>query len=153
MTSLDLNKETRQTPGFFYGYIIVLITFTIAVPADGLIFSFGIFFDPLLTEFGWTRAVISGSFSFMAFMRIPIAVIAGTLSDRFGSKRVAVASGFFLGLGYILTSQVSVPWQIYLSYGVLTGIGISLYWVPLISLIPRWFVKRRALMMGILHPE
>lgn len=149
MTALELNKRTRPAPGFFYGYIIVLITFTIAVLVDGLIFSFAIFFDPLLTEFGWTRAVISVSFSLTALMRIPIAIIAGTLSDRFGSKKVVVASGFFLGLGYILTSQVSTPWQLYLSYGVLAGIGISLYWVPLISLIPRWFVKRRALMMGV----
>ena len=57
--------------------------------------------------------------------------------------------GFFLGLGYLLMSQISAIWQLYLFYGVIIAMGMSGAWVPLISTVPRWFVKRRGMMTGI----
>jgi len=56
--------------------------------------------------------------------------------------------GLFLGLGYLLMSQISAMWQPYLFYGVLFGIGMSSF-VPMASTVARWFVKRRGLMTGI----
>jgi MFS family permease len=142
-------QESRQPPAFFYGYVIVLATFIIAVVVEGLLYSFGVFFEPLLSEFGWTRAVTSGAFSLSAALRIPAVIVAGRLSDRFGSRQVLTACGLFLGSGYLLLSLTTAVWQLYLFYGVLVAIGMGLYWVPLISIVPRWFVRRRALMMGI----
>ena len=46
-------------------------------------------------------------------------------------------------------SQISMLWQLYLFYGVIIAIGMSGAWVPLIATIPKWFVKRRGLMTGI----
>ena len=64
--NLDL-AENRQ-PRFFYGYIVVLAAFFIQAVVGGTIYTFGVFFKPVLTEFGWTRAMTSGAFS--AFMFI-----------------------------------------------------------------------------------
>lgn len=49
-------KASRKTP-LFYGYIIVAAAFVIAAVGDGLLYSFGVFFEPLLKEFGWSRAM------------------------------------------------------------------------------------------------
>jgi MFS family permease len=46
-------------------------------------------------------------------------------------------------------SQVNSIWQFYLFYGVIIGIGMSGFWIPLISPVSRWFVARRSLMTGI----
>ena len=143
-------QEVRQFPTFFYGYIIVALGFIIAAAVEGLMFSFGIFFKPLLTEFGWTRAMTSGAISLSAIINIPIVIVSGRLTDRFGSRPVLIACGFFFGLGHLLMSQTNAMWQLYLFYGVIVAMGIGLYWVPVISLVPRWFVQRRALMMGII---
>ena len=142
-------EELQKPPGFFYGYIIVLVAFIIAAVVEGLMFSFGVFFEPLLTEFGWTRAITAGAFSLYSLIRIPMFILGGRLTDRFGARQVLSACGFFVGLGYLLMSQTNALWQIYLFYGVIIGIGMGLYWVPLLAIVPRWFIKRRALIIGI----
>jgi len=73
----------------------------------------------------------------------------GRLTDRFGPRLLVVGGGFFLGLGYLLMSQTNAIWQLYLFYGVVRAIGMSGLWVPLVSTVARWFVKRRGLMSGI----
>lgn len=136
-------------PKFFYGYIIILTCFIIAAAIEGALFTFGVFFKPLLTEFGWTRAVTAGVFSLYGILHVLTAIVAGRLTDRLGPRLVLTACGFLTGLSYLLMSQASALWQVYLFYGAIGGIGLGFYWVPVISIVPRWFVKRRALMMGI----
>jgi OFA family oxalate/formate antiporter-like MFS transporter len=79
-----------------------------------------------------------------------LAIYIGRLTDRFGARIIVAGCGLFLGLAYILTSRLQSLSQFYLFYGVLGGIGMSGMIVPMMSLVIRWFVKRRALMSGIL---
>lgn len=136
-------------PRFFYGYVIVAACFGIQAIAFGIYSAFGVFLNPLLTEFGWSRATISGaaslSFLFFGFL----AIIMGGLSDRFGPRIVMTACGFFLGLGFLLMSQISTIYHLYLVYGVIVGIGQSATDVVLLSTIARWFVEKRGTMSGI----
>jgi len=111
--------------------------------------SFGVFFNPLLNEFGWTRAMISGASSLSFILMGVLGIVMGGLTDRFGPRIVLTICGFLLGLGYLLMSQVQDRWQLYLLYGVAIGVGMSGIWAPLLSLVGRWFVKRRGLMTGI----
>jgi len=111
--------------------------------------SFGIFFNALLEEFSWNRAVTSGAFSLSMFIFGVLGIIAGALNDRFGPRVVLTFCGILLGLGYLLMSQISAIWQLYLFWGVIIGIGMSGVWVPLLSTVAKWFVKRRTLMTGI----
>ena len=133
----------------FYGYIVVAAALLIVIIAHGAQYTFGIFFNPILTEFGWTRTATSGAFSLYLVLWGFFGIFVGRLSDRFGSRLVMTVCGFFLGLGYLLMSQIGAIWQLYLFYGVLIAIGMSGCWVPLISTVPRWFVKRRGMMTGI----
>jgi len=112
-------------------------------------YAFGVFFKPVLTEFGWTRAITSGAFSLSMFMEGLVGIVMGGLNDRLGPRMVLTLCGFLLGLGCLLISQISAIWQLYLFYGVIMGIGMSGAWVPLSSTIARWFVKRRSMMSGI----
>jgi len=139
----------NKQPKIFYGYIVVAASFLIYMVMWGTYYTFGIFFEPLLAEFGWTRAMTSGAFS-LTFVILGLSgVVIGKLTDRFGPRVVVTACGLFLGLGYLLMSQVSIIWQLYLFYGVIIGFGISGGFIPLVSTVARWFVKRRGMMTGI----
>jgi len=146
-------REVRQSPGaepgFFYGYIVVMAALCIFVATYAAYFAFGIFFKPVLTEFGWTRAITSGAFSLSMILLGLLGVVMGGVTDRLGPRAVLTLSGFLLGLGYLLMSQIGAVWQLYLFYGVIIGIGMSGVWVPLMSTVARWFVKRRSMMSGI----
>jgi MFS family permease len=139
---------TAKKPGFFYGYVIVLIGFFTMLLMFGTFYTFGVFFKPLSTEFGWTRTEASGAYSLAAFLSGLLAVVMGRLTDRFGPRIVMTLCGFLLGLGYLLMSQVSAIWQLYLFYGVVIGVGMSGAFVPPLSTVARWFVKRRGIMTG-----
>ena len=146
---------TRQAeiekPRFFYGYVIVAIAFLINLIMGGTLYTFSVFFNPLASEFGWTRAATAGAFSLYMILHGFLYIITGRLSDRFGTRIVISASGFFMGLGYSLMSQTSAIWQLYLFYGVIVAIGMSGGYVPLTSTVTRWFAndKKRGLMVGI----
>ena len=138
----------NKRPGLFYGYIIVIAAFITTLVVYGAQYSFGVFFKPLLAEFGWTRAATSGAFSLNIVLGGVSGLFAGRLNDRFGPRVVVTACGLLLGSGYLLMPQVQAIWQIYLFYGVLVGVGACVY-VPLMSTPVRWFVKRRGVMSGI----
>jgi len=149
MRAQKLQHSGEAEAGFRYGYIILAACFVIAMVAEGVEDSFGVFFEPLLSEFGWTRAMTSGALSMATMLHIPILLLAGRLTDRFGPRLLLSTCGFFFGLGYLLMSRTNTIWQLYLCYGVIASIGFGLYWIPVASIIPRWFTRRRGLMMGI----
>jgi MFS family permease len=115
----------------------------------GVYYAFGVFFKPVLNEFGWTKAMTSGAFSLASMMNGLLAVAVGGLTDKFGPRLVMTVCGLFLGLGFMLMSQISNVFHLYLFYGIFVGAGMSGSFIPLTSTVARWFFKRRGLMTGI----
>jgi MFS family permease len=132
----------------FYGYTIVIAAFFILMLFGGTRFAFGVFFKPVMNEFGWTRALTSGAFTLSWIVQGMTGILMGRLTDRFGPRVVMSMCGFFLGLGYLLMSQIDNLWQLYLYYGLIIGVGSSVY-VPMVSTVARWFKARRSMMTGI----
>jgi MFS family permease len=150
MTNNHLPGNARNAPRFFYGYIVVIAAFFIMVVAWATYTSYGIFFTPLLDEFNWNRAITSGAFSLSMFVYGILGIVVGALNDRFGPRMVLTSCGIIMGLGYLLMAHITALWQLYLFLGIIVGAGMSGVWVPLLSTVARWFVKRRTLMSGII---
>ena len=128
---------------------MVAAALCIVIASWGTYYAFGVFFKPVLTEFGWTRAMTSGAFSLAMIVQGLIGIVVGGLTDRLGPRIVLTLCGFLLGLGYLLMSQIGTVWQLYLFYWVIVGTGMSGATVPLLSTVARWFAARRSLMTAI----
>jgi len=150
MNNQDVNESTGQEPEVFYGYFIVGASFVTLTVMWGSYYAFGVFFKPVLTEFGWTRAMVSGAASLSMVVNGLVAIAMGGLTDRFGPRLVMTTCGLLSGIGYCLMSQVSTVWQLYLFYGVIIGIGMGGSFIPLASTVARWFVEKRGFMTGII---
>ena len=111
MTNQDIQQPNSSNQRFNYGYIIASIACICGFLNAGMIFSFGVFFKPLLTEFGWTRAVTSGAFSMSLFLLGLLYIGTGRLNDRCGLRILVMVCGTVFGLGYLLMSQVGALWQ------------------------------------------
>ena len=144
-----LASSNKDVPRFFYGYVIVLVSFCIQALSWGMISTFGTFFSSFVVEFGWPRATISGAASLAGVLLGFMGVIAGRLGDRIGPRMVMTGCGVFMGSAYLLMSRINAPWQLYLFYGVIGGIGLSGMDVLPLSTVARWFVKRRGVMTAI----
>lgn len=149
MVKQPARQGERKRSSISYGYFVLTASFFIMVLTYGSQGSFGVFFKPMLNEFGWTRAATAGPFALYMIISGLLSIVSGKLSDRFGPRKVVSAGALILGAGYILTSQISGLWQLYLFYGVLIAAGSSAMYVPPVTLIARWFSRRRGLMSGI----
>lgn len=138
-----------RKPKYFYGYNIVASGFCIQALGIGTFVAFGVFFKPLLADFGWSRATLSGAQSMALFIAGCLGILVGRLNDRFGPRVVVTVAGFFFGLGLILMSGLNSVWQLYLFYGLVVGIGLSSIDIVPLSTIARWFIRRRGVMTGI----
>ncbi len=115
----------------------------------GVYNTYGVFFNPLQSEFGWSRTIISGASSLGSLMMGLFAMVAGNLTDKFGPRIIMIATGCVLGLGYFLMSQVNTLWNLVLFYGVMVGIGTSTADVSLLPMIAKWFARRMGIMSGV----
>jgi sugar phosphate permease len=148
MKSTELNQPSNDSPRPFYGYIIAVAGFIIMATMFSSRYAFGVFFKPVLAEFGWSRATLSGALSLSMFIEGLLGIVMGGMNDKFGPRVVLTICGVFIGIGGILMSRVEAIWQLYLFSGIVIGIGMSGAWIPITSTIARWFFKRRGLMSG-----
>lgn len=146
-------QEAKSTPvsenRVFYGYIVVAASFLIMVIIWAAYYSFGVFFKPLVNEFGWSRASTSGAFSVASVAMGLLAIAMGKLTDKFGPRIVMSICSAIMGLGFFLMSKLETVWQLYVFYGLILGIGMGGSFVPLMSTVVKWFSEKRSLMTGI----
>ena len=114
-----------KKPPLFYGYTIILASFFIQAIVWGISNSFGVFFAPLINEFSWSRATISGAASLCFLVHGLSSMLMGNLNDRLGPRLIMSACGIFLGIGFLLMAKVNSAWQLYLFYGLIVGIGLG----------------------------
>jgi MFS family permease len=144
-----VSAKTDNSP-FFYGYVIVVVSFALQVLGWGLFNSLGVFFNPIVTEFAWPRAVLASAFSSAMLISGATGILQGRLNDRFGPRVIMSAGGVLLGAGYLLMSRVASVWHAYLFCSLMIGMGISGTDIVLLSTTARWFVRRRGMMTGII---
>jgi MFS family permease len=130
-------------PAPFYGFVVLGAAFAIIALSIGTLFTLGVFLKPIEEGMGWSRSSI-GAVGLLNWLVMGLGgVAAGYLSDRFGTRVVVLVGGVVLGLGLVLSSQVREAWQLYVTFGVLVGAGVSAFYVPLTVLAIRWFDDRR----------
>ncbi|MBN1151802.1 MAG: MFS transporter, partial [Dehalococcoidia bacterium] len=135
----------------FYGWVILAVGFLTVVGGYICRNTFSVFFPAIVDEFGWTRGNTALIFSINVLVYGLFAPFAGGLVDRFRPRYVLASGAVIMGLGVALCSLATERWQFYLLYGVVASIGLSVAgWTPVVALVGNWFVRRRALSMGIL---
>ena len=136
---------------FYFGWIIVGISFITLALTYGIWYSFAVFFVVLLKEFGWSRSLTAGAFSIFVIFHNLIGPFVGGMVDHFGPRRVILSGALFLGVGLILCSFIQTWWQFYIFFGVITAIGVGFTgWVAHTTIIQNWFKVKRGLAIGII---
>lgn len=112
-------------------------------------YGFAAFFLPLATELAVSRGTLSLAFSFLRLESSLLGPIEGFLIDRFGPRRIMYIGYALLGLSFLLFSHVLSISAFYLVFAFL-ALGASLSgFLPIITAVTNWFVRRRGLAQGI----
>ncbi|MDB6064040.1 MAG: major facilitator superfamily 1 [Pedosphaera sp.] len=118
--------------------------------ALGAVYAWSVFRIPLTKNYGWTVPEVTLVFELAILMLGFAAFVGGLWMSRVGPRRVALVAGLCYGLGVTLAGQAKGNLGLlYLTYGVLGGIGLGLgYIVPVATLI-NWFPDKRGMITGL----
>ena len=135
---------------FFYGWIIIAVTFvTMAIGVNART-AFSLFFPPIIDEFGWERGITAGAFSFGFVASAVVSPLIGRLMDALGPRSVMELGVALMAGGLLLAPQTTQPWHLYLTIGVMVGAGsICLGYSGQSLFLPNWFNRRRGLAIGL----
>ncbi|WP_233998542.1 MFS transporter [Erythrobacter sp. YT30] len=111
----------------------------------------GLLFDPLQSEFGWTRLQVSAGVTVFGITAALLAPLYGAASDRFGVRPVTLISVFLFGLSFaaffVMPGSLVGYYSLWFMVG-LVGIGSTpVTWSRAINL---WFFRNRGLALGIM---
>jgi OFA family oxalate/formate antiporter-like MFS transporter len=117
--------------------------------ALGAVYAWSVFRAPLAKQFGWSISEITLTFTISIFVLGFAAFFGGLWLNRKGPRIVALTGGVLYGVGVFLASFThSLSW-LYLSYGVIGGIGLGLGYIVPVAVLVKWFPDRRGLITGI----
>jgi len=132
-----------------YSWVTVILAATILTTQAFVMFARGVFIIPLINQFGWDRGTISGAFSMSMLVSGPMSMLTGKLSDRYGPRILLTIYSFLIVTGLTLLSRITSIWQVYLIWGLFIGLGTSCCFTPIMSTIPKWFLKYRGTAIGL----
>jgi len=131
------------------GWVVVAAAAVIICVGMGSLFSLGVFLVPIERSMGWSRGAIS-TVALLNWIAMGLgSFVWGALSDRLGGRGVALAGGFLLGLGLVLSSQAQALWQFYATFGGLVGFAVGAFYAPLTSTVTKWFTAQRGLAVAL----
>src|SRR5258708_1205417 len=118
--------------------------------ALGAVYAWSVFRAPLAKQFGWSIPEVTLTFTISIFVLGIAAFFGGLWLNRKGPRIVALTGGFLYGAGVFLASFSDHKlWWLYLSYGVIGGIGLGLSYIVPVAVLVKWFPDRRGLITGV----
>src|SRR5438045_8521977 len=118
--------------------------------ALGAVYAWSVFRVPLSKQFGWSISQVTLTFTISIFALGFAAFFGGLWMNRVGPRTVALTAGTFYGLGVFLASfSANKLWWLYLSYGVIGGIGLGFGYIVPVAVLVKWFPDRRGFITGV----
>ncbi len=130
-------------------WVVVWATFVCLAIIFGVSYSFAAFFENFAKEFDAQRADVSWIFGLCGLVYFVLGAFGGMLADRWGPRLVCMSGMAIISGGLYLTSQAESLSTLYISYGLMVGLGIALVYTPSIASVQPWFTQRRGLASGI----
>jgi MFS family permease len=139
-------KRCRE---IFWGWYVVLGAFLVLCLSYGVRYSFGVFVYPMFKETGWPMSVISLAASVNILTYSIVGIFCGRLADRIAPKWMMTTGSILTAIGFYVLIHAETPFGLYLSYGILCGVGHAcLGMVVCAAAIGKWFVRKRGVALG-----
>ena len=135
--------------GVFYGWWLVGISgFVMVISTVPLFHAMSVWAVALERHFGWNRTQLGFALTFTRVEGGLMGPIEGYLTDKVGTRRMVFIGLIILGGAFIFFGLVQNLWMFYLAY-ILMAVGQGLgSWIPLMTMLNRWFHRRRAMALG-----
>ncbi|KAK5913310.1 hypothetical protein CgunFtcFv8_007854 [Champsocephalus gunnari] len=138
-----------EVPDGGWGWAVALAFFLVEVCTYGALKSLGVFLQDLMEEFGESNSRVSWVISICVFIFTFTAPLATILSNRFGHRSVVMVGGLLISLGTISSAFTRSIDQMYVTIGVISGLGYCFTFLPTVTILAQYFSTRRALVTSV----
>lgn len=145
-------EQPDQPPDGGYGWICTVAAAVVNAHCWGFNSAYAVFLAYYMDHQTFQGAThlhyaLVGSLSLTAtFMISPIATVA---TQRYGIRKTMFAGVIFETASLICASLATQIWHLFLTQGVLFGMGMGMLFIPVASVIPQWFTSKRSLASGV----
>ncbi|MCH6556079.1 MAG: MFS transporter [Chloroflexi bacterium] len=146
-----INSTISGKRNTFYGWWILAGSVVAMALGSGVSFwSFGLYIEPLETEFGWSRTEVTLGFSVSLLVSGLTGPFVGRWVDARGPRSAIIVGATLTGATYLLLATTSELWQWYAYQSINAVFRQLMFFIPFQALISRWFDRRRGIALGIL---
>jgi MFS transporter, OFA family, oxalate/formate antiporter len=129
---------------------VLAITAFIMQLALGSVYAWSVFLNPVIASYHVSRLQANLTFSIVLLALGITAGFGGYLNNRFGPRVIATLGGILYGLGVILASLTAPNiFLLYLTFGIIGGIGVGLGYIVALAMLIKWFPDRRGFITGL----
>ncbi|XP_066560698.1 solute carrier family 16 member 6b [Amia ocellicauda] len=138
-----------EVPDGGWGWVVAVAFFFVEVFTYGVIKSFGVFLQDIMNHFNETNSSVSWIISICVFVMTFMAPLSSLLSNRYGHRPVVMLGGALVSLGMITAAFTTSIVEMYLTVGIVSGLGYCLTFLPTVTILSQYFTKRRSLVTAI----
>jgi len=138
--------QTTSSSTRWYQLILGLIAM-MAISSPQYVWA--LFTGPLREKFNAPLAEIQVTFSLLIMLQTFLSPAQGYLVDRFGPRVLLSLGAALTGLSWVLAANVTSVLGLYMTYGVLGGIGTGIIYVGVVGMMVQWFPDKRGLAAGL----
>jgi len=138
-----------RSPDGGWGWVVVLSSFLLQLLTIGITYTFGILLTELVNEFNVDMSTAAWIGSIQPCLLYFTGLASGAMVERFGWRIVTMLGSVISAGGFLASSFTTDIYLLYVTYGVLTGIGNGLMYVTSMVTVQHYFEKKRAMATGI----
>ena len=134
----------------YWGWFVVAGAFCALAINYGARYCFGVFVRPMFMDYQWPMSTISLAFSINLIMYGVGGLVTGRLLDRMAPRWIMTVGTCIVAIGFIATGFVRTPAQLFITFGILCGIGSAgIGAVVSAASVGKWFIRRRGVAIGV----
>jgi sugar phosphate permease len=145
--STSTSPRTRLHPS----WVVALATFVVLLFSSSVRGAITLLINPLMDEYGWSRSAVTAAASINLLLFGLMGPFASALMVRYGLRKVVSTALVLIATGALLSTQATAPWHLWLSWGLVMGVGQGcLASVLAANVASAWFVEKRGMVSGML---
>lgn len=143
------DNEEPVAPDGGWGWVVVAASFLIHVIADGIVYSFGIYYIEFLDYYHGGRGETAWIGSLVPGITYSVGPLASALTNKYGCRSVTIAGSIIATTGFFISYFAPNLGFLYFSIGITSGLGFGLIYLPAIVSVTQYFEKKRAFATGL----
>jgi OFA family oxalate/formate antiporter-like MFS transporter len=149
MSTVAATPATTSTSAVSVRWLQLVMGFIVMMTISSPQYVWTLFTAPFQAKTGALLSDVQWTITILIVLQTWLSPLQGFLVDRFGAKILIAAGAVLSGLGWVASSYITTLSGLYLTYGLLCGIGTGIVYVGIVGLMVRWFPNNRGFATGV----